>query len=160
MIWEVVTPTWGHSNSSFEHMARICTTILLRVWTIFVGNYSWIRKYWKTFCCHDLFPCLIAMSILILFLFSSLLSSLVCFIIFLNRVFEYVFLQFSKLYSLFLAPCTLFSCSPYIYESYSIHELGAHTYLLPPKLWYHRACLLMLSFMIRHDLVWLMPLSV
>ena len=66
-------------------------------------------------------------------------------------VFSYVFLQFSKLYSLFLAPCTLFSRSSHIYESFCIHELGAHKYiLLPPlpKLWYHCACLPTLSFII------------
>ena len=66
-------------------------------------------------------------------------------------MFSYVFLQFSKLYSLFLAPCTLFSCSPHIYESYCIHELGAHKYLLLPplpKLWYHCACFPSLSFVI------------
>ena len=64
-------------------------------------------------------------------------------------MFSYVFLQFSKLYSLFLAPCTLFSCSSHIYESYCIHELGAHKYLLLPplpKLWYHCACFPTLSF--------------
>ena len=66
-----------------------------------------------------------------LFLFLSLLSSLICSLIFIT-VFSYVFLQFSKLYSLFLAPCTLFSCSSHIYESYCIHELGAYKYLLLP----------------------------
>ena len=66
-------------------------------------------------------------------------------------VFSYVSLQFSKLYLLFLAPCTLFSCSSHIYESYCIHELGAHKYLLLPplpKLWYHCACFPTLSFII------------
>ena len=82
----------------------------------------------------------------------SLLSSLICSIsiIFLT-VFSYVFLQFSKLYALFLEPCTLFSSSSHIYESYCIHELGTHTYLLLPplpKLWYHCACFPTLTFII------------
>ena len=66
-------------------------------------------------------------------------------------MFSYVFLQVSKLYSLFLAPCTLFPFSSHIYESYCLHELGAHMYLLLPplpKLWYHRACFPTLSFII------------
>ena len=66
-------------------------------------------------------------------------------------MFSYVFLQFSNFDSLFLAPCTLFSCSSHIYESYCIHELGAHKYpLLPPlpKVWYHCACFPTLSFII------------